>query len=185
MFGSPRRISLTILLDVVVLAAILACRDDSQVATITAADTADQILIKMTHAVTIEGVQRAKVTADTAYFYSPTQTAELRNVHITFYNALGQVTTNLTCRAGTYRWQSGDMEGRGNVRAVTTDGRTLRTEVLRYSQTRNEVSSDRSFIFDGPGRHIEGEGFTSDPEFRNVTAKRPRGTGGEFTLPNR
>ena len=67
----------------------------------------------------------------------------------------------------------------------TTDGRTLRTEVLRYSQTRNEVSSDRSFIFDGPGRHIEGEGFTSDPEFRNVTAKRPRGTGGEFTLPNR
>jgi hypothetical protein len=77
------------------------------------------------------------------------------------------------------------MEGRGNVLAVTTDGRTLRTEVLRYSQTRNEVSSDRAFVFDGPGRHIEGAGFTSDPEFRNVTATKPRGTGGEFTLPNR
>ena len=181
----PRRLSLTLLLDVVVAAGILACSDEGEVATITAADTADQILYKMTHAVTIEGVQRAKVTADTAYFYSPTQTAELRNVHITFYNELGQVTTNLTSQAGTYRWQSGDMEGRGNVRAVTTDGRTLRTEVLRYSQTRNEVSSDRHFVFDGPNRHIEGEGFTSDPEFRNVTARRPTGTGGEFTLPNR
>ena len=152
---------------------------------VTAADTADQILINMTHFVTIDGVQRAKVTADTAYFYSPTQSAELRKVHITFYDPQGNVTTNLTCRDGTYRWQSGDMEGRGNVRAVTTDGRTLRTEVLRYSQTRNEVSSDRQFVFDGPNRHIEGQGFTSDPEFRNVTAKRPKGTGGEFTLPNR
>jgi LPS export ABC transporter protein LptC len=183
---------LTILLDAVALAAMLSCGavlscgdGDRATATVTAADTADQVLIKMTHAVTINGVQRAKVTADTAYFYSPTQTAELVNVHITFYDEQGQVTTNLTCREGTYRWQSGDMEGRGNVRAVTTDGRNLRTEVLRYSQTRNEVSSDRRFVFDGPNRHIEGEGFTSDPEFRNVSAKKPTGTGGEFTLPNR
>lgn len=162
----------------------LGCGEDRPTATITAADTADQILINMTHFVTIDGLQRARVTADTAYFYSPTQTAELRTVHITFYDSHGAVTTNLTCREGTYRWQTGDMEGRGNVRAVTTDRRTLRTEVLRYSQTRNEVSSDKDFIFDGPNRHIEGEGFTSDPEFQNVVAKKPRGTGGQFTLPN-
>jgi LPS export ABC transporter protein LptC len=162
-----------------------ACDEERPTATMTPADTADQILINMTHFVTIEGVQRAKVTADTAYFYSATQSAEMRTVRITFFDTQGAVTTNLTCREGTYRWQSGDMEGRGNVLAVTTDGRTLRTEVLRYSQTRNEVSSDRAFVFDGPGRHIEGAGFTSDPEFRNVTATKPRGTGGEFTLPNR
>ena len=165
--------------------AAAACGEERATATMTAADTADQILINMTHFVTINGVQRAKVMADTAYFYSPTQTAELRKVRITFFDLQGNVTTNLTCRDGTYRWQSGDMEGRGDVRAVTTDGRNLRTEVLRYSQTRNEVSSDRRFVFDGPNRHIEGEGFTSDPEFRNVTAKKPTGTGGEFTLPNR
>jgi LPS export ABC transporter protein LptC len=153
-------------------------------ATMTAADTADQILVKMTHFVTIDGVQRAKVEADTAYFYSPTQTAEMRTVHITFYDLHGATTTNLNAREGTYHWQTGDMEGRGNVRAVTTDGRTLKTEVLRYSQRDNQVSSDRDFVFDGPNRHIEGEGFTSDPEFKNVTAKKPHGTGGQFTLPN-
>lgn len=163
----------------------IACGDGSRpTATITAADTADQILITMTHFVTIEGVQRAKVEADTAYFYQPTQKAELRDVRITFYDPRGAETTNLTAREGTYQWQSGDMEGRGNVRVVTTDGRTLHTEVLRYSQSKNEVSSDRPFVFDAPGRHIEGEGFTSDPEFKNLTAKRPTGTGGQFTLPN-
>lgn len=162
----------------------LGCGEERPTATITAADTADQILIKMTHFITIDGLQRAKVTADTAYFYSPSQSAELRTVHITFYDSHGAVTTNLTSREGTYRWQSDDMEARGDVRAVTTDGRTLRTEVLRYSQTRNEVSSDKDFIFDGPGRHIEGEGFTSDPEFQNVVARKPRGTSGQFTLPN-
>lgn len=179
------RVASVALLGMTVVVLALGCGDERPTATVTAADTADQILIKMSHVVTIDGLQRAKVTADTAYFYSPTQAAELRNVHITFFDEHGAATTNLTCREGTYRWQSGDMEGRGNVRAVTTDGRTLRTAVLRYNQTRNEVSSDKAFVFDGPGRHIEGDGFTSDPEFRNVVAKRPHGTGGEFTLPNR
>ena len=46
------------------------------------------------------------------------------------------------------------------------------------------LSSDRPFVFDEPTRHIEGEGFTSDPDFKVVTAVRPKGTGGKFTLPN-
>lgn len=179
------RLAVTLLLNAVALLLVLSCGEGGRPAsTITAADTADQILIRMTHFVTIEGVQRAKVEADTAYFYSPSQTAELRKVHITFFDPRGAETTNLTAREGTYHWQTGDMEGRGNVRAVTTDGRKLTTEVLRYSQPRNEVSSDRAFVFDGPNRHIEGEGFTSDPEFRNLTAKGPRGRAGQFTLPN-
>jgi hypothetical protein len=76
------------------------------------------------------------------------------------------------------------MEGRGKVRVVTTDGRRLETETLRYSQAKDSVTSDVPFVFDAPDRHIEGEGFTSDPSFRNVIAKRPRGTGGRFVLPN-
>ena len=67
---------------------------------------------------------------------------------------------------------------------MTTDGRTLKTEKLRYSETKNEVTSDVPFVFDGPDRHIEGEGFVSDPEFKDIVARRPKGTGGQFTLPN-
>ncbi len=154
-------------------------------ATITAADTADQVLIDMSHFITGDGVVRARVRADTAYFYQISQAAELRNVHITFYDSDGRETSTMTAREGTYHWASGDMEGRGNVVVVGAgDGRTLRSEVMRYRQQSNEVSSDRSFVFDAPGRHVEGDGFVSDPNFRNVTATRPRGSGGHFTLPN-
>jgi len=153
-------------------------------ATISAADSADQVLEGMSHYMTNDGVLRAHVLADTAYMYSPSQTAELRNVHITFYDTRGAQTSTLTSREGTYHWRSGDMEARGSVVVVRTDSATLRTEVIRYSQTKNQVSSDHDFIFDEPTRHIEGEGFTSDPDFKIVTALRPKGTGGKFTLPN-
>jgi LPS export ABC transporter protein LptC len=153
-------------------------------ATIAAADSADQVLLSMSHFVTDNGIQRSHVRADTAYFYSASQTAELRTVHITFYDPRGAQTSTLTAREGTYRWRTGDMEARGNVVVVRTDGATLRTEVLRYSQIRNQVSSDRPFVFDEPTRHIKGDGFTSDPDFKVVTATHPTGVGGKFTLPN-
>ena len=153
-------------------------------ATIAAPDSADQVLFGMSQYVTNAGIQRANVRADTAYLYSPAQTAELRNVRITFYDPRGAETSTLTSREGTYHWRGGDMEARGDVVVVRTDGATLRTEVLRYNQPRNQVSSDKPFTFDEPTRHIEGEGFTSDPDFKIVTAIRPRGTGGKFTLPN-
>ena len=153
-------------------------------ATIAAPDSADQVQWGMSHYVTNGGIQRAQVRADTAYFYSPVQRAELRNVHITFYDPRGAQTSTLTSREGTYHWRTGDMEARGNVVVLRTDGATLSTEVIRYSQVRNQVSSDKEFVFDEPTRHIEGEGFTSDPDFKVVTAIRPKGTGGKFTLPN-
>jgi len=154
-------------------------------ATQTALDSADQVLIGMTHYVTETGLQRARVRADTAYFFSATQSAEMRNVHITFYDVTGNETSTLTSKEGTYHWRTGDMEGRGNVVVVTKDGRTLKSSVMRFSQTRNEVSSDKAFTFTGPGgQNIQGGGFTSDPEFKNLVAKHPSGTGGQLRLPN-
>src|SRR6266540_5453831 len=128
-------------------------------------DSADQVLIGMTHYVTETGLQRARVQADTAYFFSNTQTAELRNVHITFYDAHGAETSTLTAREGTYHWRTQDMEGRGNVVVVrNSDGGTLHTETMRYSQSRNAV--------------------TADPDFRNVATKQLTGTGGQLVLPH-
>lgn len=169
-----------------VLALGTACRDGTRpTATQSGLDSADQVLLGMTHYVTEAGVQRARVRADTAYFFSPTQRAELRNVHVTFYDAQGVATSTLTAREGTHYWRTGNMEARGDVVVVRNrDGGTMRTEVMSYDQRRNEVSSDYPFVFDAPDRHIKGRGFTSDPEFRNITATGPRGTGGQFILPD-
>jgi LPS export ABC transporter protein LptC len=163
-----------------------ACKSGTPVtATQAVLDSADQVLLGMSHYVTELGVLRARVRADTAYFFSNTQRVELRNVHVTFYDVAGNPTSTLTSREGTDHWRTDDMEARGNVVVVRDkDGGTMRTDVMAYNRVRNEVSSDKDFIFDGPDRHIEGRGFTSDPEFKKITAKGPRGTGGQFLLPN-
>lgn len=153
-------------------------------ATISAADTADQVLYNMTHYVTAEGVLRARVLADTGYFYTSGQVAELKNVHVTFYDVTGRETSTLTSREGTFHY-SGDMEGRGNVVVVrATDDGTLRTEKIKYDQHANQVSSDLPFTFDTPQQHLKGVGFTSDPDFKDLKAQHVTGTGGKFVLPN-
>lgn len=164
----------------------VACKTSTPVtATQVVLDSADQVLLGMSHYVTDGGVLRALVRADTAYFFSNSQRAELRNVHVTFYDEAGKPTSTLTSREGTHHWRSGDMQARGNVVVVRgKDGATMRTEVMDYSQAHNEVSSDKPFVWDEPGRHAEGDGFTSDPDFKKVTAKRAHGAGGQFILPN-
>jgi LPS export ABC transporter protein LptC len=143
------------------------------------------VLFGMSYYVTVEGVRRARVEADTAFFYSPTQSAELRVVTVTFFDAQGASSSTLTCREGTYRWRTGDMEGRGDVVVVSTDGKRLETPVLRYYQNRDEVESDSAFTyFRPPSERVAGEGFVSDPSFRSMRVKRPRGTGRGFALPN-
>src|SRR2546423_7156052 len=166
--------------------ALGACKTSTPVtATQAVLDSADQVLLGMSHYVTDGGVLRARVRADTAYFFSNSQRAELRNVHVTFYDEAGKPTSTLTSKEGTHHWRTGDMEARGNVVVVRDkDGGTMRTEVMYYNQLKNEVSSDKPFVFDGPDRHIAGQGFTSDPEFKKITATHPRGTGGQFILPN-
>src|SRR2546423_4988648 len=119
---SPGRLSLTLLLDVVL---VWGCGGGIRpTATINAPDSADQVLVQMSTYITGEGIVRARVRADTAYMYSNTQSAELRGVHVTFYDDRGTQTSTLTSREGTYHTRSGEMEARGNAVVLTTDGRT-------------------------------------------------------------
>src|SRR5207245_10331552 len=99
-------------------------------------DSADQALLGMRHYVTESGVLRARVRADTAYFFSNAQRAELRNVHVTFYDLTGRATSTLTSKEGTHHWRTGDMEARGNVIVVRDQaGATLTSGVMAYRQT--------------------------------------------------
>ena len=119
-------------------------------------------------------VLRAHLDADTAYFYQAPQRADLIGVSVVFYSPEGRRTSSLTSQTGTYDWRSGNMEARGNVVAVTPDHRKLTTSVLRYDRRSDKISGPNDFVFDAPDRHLEGESFTSDPEFKNVVTTRPR-----------
>jgi hypothetical protein len=74
------------------------------------------------------------------------------------------------------------MEAEGSVVVVAPDGRTLRTESLRYDNPTNTISTNKHFTFDRGTEHLEGNSFKSDPDFKNVVTDRPRGVAGDGLL---
>ena len=163
---------------------LVACEETGArpTATVQAADNADQILEGFSHYVTFGGVRRSRVEADTAYFYEGTQITNLRQVKVIFYDLKGVEGSTLTARRGTYRWQDGSMEATDDVVVVNPDGRTLRTQVLKYDNAANTISTDVPFTFDRAEEHLEGNSFKSDPDFKNVVTDKPRGVAGNGML---
>lgn len=175
-----------------VLAGVLgACSDEGvkPTLTLTAADTADQVLTRMEHLITTDGVRRTRVLADTAYIYESTQLARLKAVTVTFYDVNGVERSTVTSDSGLYQMRDGGMTAWGHVVGKTPDGKRLTSAELRYDARTKEISSNQPFTFDRPpGQHLEGNGFVSDPDFANVKAQQPHGGqtnagGGGFRLP--
>jgi hypothetical protein len=74
----------------------------------------------------------------------------------------------LTSERGTFNSRTNNMIARKNVVVVTEDGRRLTTPELLYNQQRNEISSDSAFVETEPNRRLEGVGFRSDPDMKNI-----------------
>ncbi len=173
----------TALLIMILIAAASACRGTDRPPTmLTEADTADQIMWNLSHYLTIDGIRRVHVQADTAFFHQGPQVAELRGVEVTFFGSAGERSSTVTSLEGTYHWRSGNMEARYDVVALGDDGRRLTTESLRYERATERIVGDQPFVFVSPERRLEGDGFTSDPDFRNVITTRPRGTVGRVEV---
>jgi LPS export ABC transporter protein LptC len=166
--------------------ALAGCRDRGAQPTViaTAHDSADQTIFGVRTLLTDEGLMRAELLADTAFSYEDGTRFELRKVKTTFFTKVGARDAVLTSREGTYRSRSNDMEARGNVVVVSEQGRRLETPVLRFDQTRNEISSDSAFVLTEPNRRLEGVGFVSDPNMANVRILQSKAaTTGAVTLP--
>jgi LPS export ABC transporter protein LptC len=147
------------------------------------ADSADQVMFGITTIINNSGVLRAQLTADTGYFFDGNTRIVVRNEKTTFYNSTGQQDAFLTSREGTYIVPRGQMEARKNVVVVTTDGKRLETEELKYDQGSNKVSGDSAFVLTEPGRELRGIGFISDPNLANLQVKQVLTGGGPITLP--
>lgn len=168
----------------VILVALMACEETGAkpTTTVQASEDADQILEGFSHYVTLGGVRRSRVEADTALFYEGTQITDLRHVKVIFYDLRGVEGSTLTAKRGTYRWQDGSMEARDDVVVVHPDGRKLRTQALKYDNAANTISTDVPFTFDRGDEHLEGNSFKSDPDFKNVVTDKPRGVAGTGML---
>jgi LPS export ABC transporter protein LptC len=140
-------------------------------------DSADQVMDHMTTSIVADGVRRSVVTADTAYLYQNRQVAEMRVVVAHFFDNQGNQTSILTSRTGVYEVSRGTLEARGSVIVTATDGsgRKLTTEHLVYDKAMNQIRSDSAFVYDSPTGLLRGNSFSSDPEFRNIVTRQPRG----------
>ena len=132
------------------------------------ADSADQVMYGARFNLTDKGLQRAQLQADTAYFFEDNTRIELEPVHTTFFTATGAKDAVLTSQRGTYNSRTSNMVARKNVVVVSEDGRRLTTPELIYNQQRNEISSDSAFVMTEPNRRLEGIGFRSDPNMKNI-----------------
>jgi LPS export ABC transporter protein LptC len=132
------------------------------------ADSADQVMFKARFNLTDMGLQRAQLEADTAYFFEDNTRIELERVHTTFFTATGAKNAVLTSDRGTFNSRTNNMVARKNVLVVSEDGRHLTTPELIYNQQRNEISSDSAFVMTEPNRRLEGIGFRSDPDMKNI-----------------
>ena len=132
------------------------------------ADSADQVMYNARFNLTDQGLQRAHLESDTAYFFDDNTRIELEKVHTTFFTATGEKNAVLTSERGTFNSRTNNMIARRNVVVVTEDGRRLTTPELIYNQQRNEISSDSSFVETEPNRRLEGVGFRSDPDMKNI-----------------
>jgi len=169
------RSSLPLLMVGAFVVAALGCGEGGPPPTAAAVpDTADQVLWEVTHWITMDGVRRIKIDSDTVYMYETSQIAELYGVRVEFYSEEGSISSTVTSDEGTYELRTENMEARGNVVARTPDGRELITEILLFDRTSEMISGPEAFVFDSPERHLEGDGFTSDPDFRDVVATGAR-----------
>jgi LPS export ABC transporter protein LptC len=136
----------------------------------TSSDSADQVIFGLAHTVTVDGVLRARLLADTAFFYEANQMYDLIGVEVSFFATNGLETSTLTSDFGTYSIRTGDMEAQTNVVGTSADGRVLRTDRLNYVKARHELVGPEPFSLDCEGRTMRGSSFEADPDFTNVRA---------------
>lgn len=148
-----------------------ACRSKAPTGLVASAalpDSAEQVMYGLRLQQTNAGVRKSVLFADTGYFYNDNTLVDLRHVRLVFFSASGDSNAVMTGRTGRYDTRSQRVEGRGDVVVTSTDGRRLTSPHLVYERAVNQITSDTSFTFTEPGRTLEGVGFRSDPQLRNV-----------------
>lgn len=146
---------------------------------------ASQVMVEVETFVTREGVQKAHLVADTAYFLEGESGVNLRGVHLTFFSERGGTASRLTSRRGWYEMQSGNMRASGDVVVVdSATDRRLETERLEYRAATDELRGDTTFVLYRGNEVIRGQSFVTDPALRDIRTtgpsgvSRPSGSGG-------
>lgn len=142
------------------------------------ADSADQVLFDVRYMLTQSGIKRGQMFADTMFVFGDQSRFLLRRVRANFSTETGAPNGTLRGDRGTYDMRTQILEGFGNVVVTSTDGRRLSSNHLRYTQARNEISSDSAYTMVRGADTQRGIGFISDPNLNEFRCLRSCGGSG-------
>jgi LPS export ABC transporter protein LptC len=95
---------------------------------------------------------------------------------VDFYNTEGKHASNLVAARGLLHEETNDVEALDNVVAVSDSGITLRTQRLRWDNTRQKIiSNDFVTITTVDNDTLYGHGFQSDQNLKNWSILKPSG----------
>ena len=146
--------------------------------TVSAADSAEQIIYDGRTILTDAGVKRGEMFADTIFVFNDQTRFALRRVRAQFNTDIGAKNGTLKGDRGTYDLRTRILEGFGNVVVTSTDGKELKSPHLKYSETTNLISSDSAFTATEGDKVSTGIGFTSDPNLKSIRCFRACGGSG-------
>lgn len=141
----------------------------------------DGVMYDLTHVMTHEGVRRAHLQGDTAYFRDSDSRVDLKGVKLDFFNeTTGATAGTLTSKTGRYDMRTGAMTATGSA-VLTLQGpegtRVVSSEELNYDVQADRVWSDRPTTMKEDGREVRGASFESDTRFRNLTVRSAQASG--------
>ena len=135
-------------------------------------DTA-QVALGVGHVLTVGGVRRAEVRADSGLFNEAVDQVELRNVRVMFFSPLGDTLSTATASSATYNLQTLQLMLRGGTIVISRSGGQLVAPRLTYDATADRLLGDTAYTLSGPTGTRTGKSFESSPTLENVRAPRP------------
>ena len=131
---------------------------------------ANQVGFGVVHYMANEGIRRARVTADTAFYIDNKTLIDIRVMEVIFFDAQGDTASILTAREGTYNWNTGNMTARTDVVVVNPrENRTVETSVLNFDSTSDRIWGDEpTTITEADGTVIEGTAFETNSRMDRV-----------------
>ena len=137
---------------------------------------ADQVVFGLDYDVKDMGVLRARLHADTAHVWEDSAKTLMFPVDLTLYDENGAQSAHLTAREGELDTRTNRMVARGNVVLVTVEGnRRILTEELHYDSQAERIWSEVHTVFIEDDSRVEGAGFRSDAEMKNVEVSKSTG----------
>jgi LPS export ABC transporter protein LptC len=130
---------------------------------------AESVIYEMVTLLTTNGIQEARVEADTAFSYPDSSVYSLRNPTLIMYTPQGVERARVVAERGRLNLSTKELVARGNVVLTIPEGeRRVESQELNYDPDGDKIWSDSASVMWEGTTVTRGESFESDLDFRRA-----------------